>query len=70
MYRCAVVSQAELEQLRRIKEVVRLGHLSSVEPTKIVLDHGAVPEDPDTLYVDCSASAIQIPPAVPVFDGE
>ena len=27
MYRCAVVSQAELEQLRRIENVVRLGRL-------------------------------------------
>ena len=70
MYRCAVVSQAELEQLRRIKDVVRLGRLRSVERTQIVLDHGAQPADPDTLYVDSSASAIQIPPAVPVFDGD
>ena len=70
MYRCAVVSQAELEQLRRIENVVRLGRLRLVESTKIILDHGALPADPDTLYVDCSASAIQIPPAVPVFDGD
>ena len=70
MYRCAVVSQAELEQLRRIKDVVRFGRLRSVERTKIVLDHGAQPADPDTLYVDSSASAIQIPPSVPVFDGD
>jgi hypothetical protein len=70
MYRCAVVSQAELEQLRRIKDVVRLGRLRSVERTKIVLDLGATPADPDTLYVDSSASAIQIPPAVPVVDGD
>jgi hypothetical protein len=41
-----------------------------VERTKIVLDHGAAPADPDTLYVDSSAAAIQTPPAVPVFDGD
>ena len=29
MYRCATVTQAELEQLRRIKDVVRLGHVQS-----------------------------------------
>jgi hypothetical protein len=68
-YRCATLSQAELSQLRRIKNIVRLGHLRSIEPTQIKLDHGAVAADPDTLYVDCSASALQTPPSVPVFDG-
>jgi hypothetical protein len=38
MYRCAVVSQAELEQLRRIKDVVRLGRLRSAERTMSTRD--------------------------------
>lgn len=70
LYRCAVVSQAELAQLRRVDNIVRLGRLRSVEPTQLTLDRGAVPADPDTLYVDCSASALRAPPALPVFDGE
>jgi hypothetical protein len=69
-YRCAIVSMAELAQLRRIKDVVRLGHVRSIEPAQIVLDHGSVAADPDTLYVDCSAAAIVMPPNLPVFDGE
>jgi hypothetical protein len=69
-YRCAVVSQAELAQLRRIEDIVRLGHVRCVEPTRIVLDKGTVPAEHDTLYVDCSASAIVMPPALPVFDGD
>ena len=69
-YRCAVVSQTELAQLRRIEDIVRLGHVRSLEPTRIVLDRGAVPAEPDTLYIDCSASAIVLPPALPVFDGD
>jgi hypothetical protein len=67
-YRCAIVSQLELVQLRRIKDVVRLGHLRSVEQTRIVLDHGVLPADPDTLVVDCSAGGITTPPKIPVFD--
>ena len=63
MYRCAVVSQAELGQLRRVEDVVRLGRLQAVELTKIILDHGALHADPDTLYVDCSASGISDSPA-------
>ena len=69
-YRCAVVSLTELAQLRRIKDIVRLGHVRCIEPTQIILDKGSVPAEPDTLYIDCSASAIVMPPAVPVFDGD
>jgi hypothetical protein len=70
MYRCAIASQAELEQLRRIEDIVRLGHLHSVEPTLITLEGGSLPADPDTLYIDCTASGIQVPPDLPVFDGD
>ena len=70
MYRCAVVSQGELAELRRIKDIVRLGRLRAVEPARIALEHGSRDADPDTLYVDCSAGAIQTPPAVPVFQGD
>jgi hypothetical protein len=69
-YRCAVVSQTELDQLRRINDIVRLGHVRSIGATQIVLDQGTVPADPDTLYIDCSACAIVKPPVMPVFDGD
>jgi hypothetical protein len=68
-YRCCTVSRDELDLLRGIADVVRRGRLQAIEPTRIVLDQGAVPADPDTLYVDCSASAIQSLPGLPVFDG-
>jgi hypothetical protein len=68
-YRCCTVSRAELGVLRGIADVVRLGRLQAIEPARIVLDKGAVAAKPDTLYVDCSASAIQPLPGLPVFDG-
>jgi hypothetical protein len=68
-YRCGTVSRDELALLRRIGDVVRLGRLRAVEPTRIVLDHGSLPAESDTLYIDCSASAIQPQPGLPVFDG-
>lgn len=67
-YRCCTVSRDELSLLRSIVDVVRLGRLQAIEPTRIHLDQGALPADPDTLYVDCSASAIQPLPGLPVFD--
>lgn len=68
-YRCCTVSRDELALLRSIADVVRLGRLQAVEPGRLVLDGGALQAPPDTLYVDCSASAIQPQPGLPVFDG-
>jgi hypothetical protein len=70
MYRCATVSRAELEQLRRIEDVVRLGHVARIEPGKIVLDEGELPADPSTLYIDCTADGLEQRPTLPVFDGD
>lgn len=69
MYHCATVSQAELAQLRRIQNVVRLGRVQHIEPDRIVLDQGSIPTDVGVLHIDCSASAIEPKPAVPVFEG-
>lgn len=69
-YRCGTVCIDELALLRRIEDVVRLGRLRAVEPRRIVLDKGALAAEADTLYIDCSASAVQQPPKMRVFDGE
>ena len=69
-YRCAVVSPAELAQLRRVQHVVRLGRVRRIEPTRIECDRGVASAEPDTLYIDCSAAAIVHPPKLPVFDGD
>ncbi len=55
MYRCAIVSQAELEQLRRIDDVVRLGHVKEIEPGRVVLDGGSLQIAGSALYIDCTA---------------
>ncbi len=69
-YRCAVVSIGEREQLRRIANVVRLGRVRAISGDRLAMEKGTLPSDPDTLYIDCSASAITPPPNVPVFDGD
>jgi hypothetical protein len=69
-FRCAVVSQGEVALLRDIADIVRLGRVQAIEPARLLLDLGSVVADPDTLYIDCSACAIQMPPALPVFDAE
>ena len=55
MYRCAIVSQLELAQLRRIDHVLRKGHLRRVEPGRMQLDEGSVTVAQSALYIDCAA---------------
>jgi hypothetical protein len=55
--------------LRRIADVVRLGHVRRIEPDRIILDGGDIPTSPSTLHVDCTADGLARRPALPIFDG-
>jgi hypothetical protein len=68
MYRCATVTRAELEQLRRITDVVRMGHLLRIDAYEMVLDDGALATNRSTLYVDCTADGAEKRPATPIFE--
>ena len=57
----------ELDLLRTVENVVRLGHIKRVTLHEIVLDHGSVPLEPGALVVHCAASGLQYPPMVPVW---
>ncbi len=67
MYHYAIISEGEIEQLRRISDVVRLGRVEALEADRIILQQGVLPVLPGTLFVDCSASAALPRPIVPVF---
>ncbi|MFT4798702.1 MAG: hypothetical protein ACI9B8_003920 [Sulfitobacter sp.] len=70
MYRCATVTTEELEQLRRIKNVVRQGRVKSLRAGKIVLDEGDVELQGETLFVDCTADGLERRPVKSVFEGD
>ena len=57
----------ELELLRGVDHVVRLGHVRHITEREIVLDGGTVPLEPDSLVVHCAASGLQYPPLVPIW---
>ncbi len=57
----------ELDLLRTIEHVIRLGHVKHVSTGEIVLDNGVVPLAPGALIVHCAASGLQYPPLVPVW---
>jgi hypothetical protein len=57
----------ELDLLRTIENVVRLGHILEVTPGEIVLEDGAVRLPAGALVVHCAASGLQYPPLVPIW---
>jgi hypothetical protein len=57
----------ELDLLRTIEDVVRLGHIRQVTRQEIVLDRGSVPLAAGSLVVHCAASGLQYPPMVPLW---
>jgi hypothetical protein len=70
MFRNAIVSRGEVELLRRIGDVVRMGRVRRIEREAIELEGGTVPVAPGRLFVDCTAAGLSGRPGVPVFDGD
>lgn len=70
MFHYATISTGEIEELRKISSVIRMGRVQSITIDTITLDGGAVPVEPGTVFIDCSASAVTIRPAIPVFQGD
>ena len=68
MYRCAILSQAELASLRRITNVVRLGQVVRLGAEEIELDDGTIPTDREQIHVDCTAAGLRLGPARPIFE--
>jgi hypothetical protein len=70
MMRGATVSAGELEQLRRVERVVRMGRVRRIDRHEIVLDEGSIPTDPDRLHVHCASAGLSDGPPRPTFTDE
>lgn len=60
----------ELEQLRTIENVVRLGHLEAVDAGRLTFADGQATVARDALVVHCAADGLKYPPLVPVWRPE
>jgi NAD(P)-binding Rossmann-like domain len=69
MFHYATISTGEIAELRRITNVIRKGRVQSITTDIITLDGGSVTVEPGTVFIDCSASAVEIRPAIPIFQG-
>lgn len=70
MFHYATISKGEIAQLQRITNVIRMGHVLEIDGSGMTLTQGKVAVDPGTLYIDCTASAVEARAAVPIFDGD
>ena len=68
MYHCATLSQVEIDQLRQITDVVRLGHVHAIEADRIRLAQGDLPTGSGQVHVDCSAYGLRRAAARPIFE--
>jgi hypothetical protein len=69
MFHQATISRGELDLLRKVNNVVRGKHVRRIDANSVVFDHGEMTVGGDTLYIDCTARAINWVPPKPVFDG-
>jgi hypothetical protein len=70
MFHGATVSQMELKQLRRIKNIIRMGRVQKITSNEIVLEQGTIETNADYVHVDCSASAISNLTIKPIFQDD
>lgn len=70
MARTPTLASWELDLLRTIENVVRLGHVHRVTRGAITLTEGTVTMDDDALVVHCAAAGLPNPPMVPIWGAD
>ncbi|MGA7911263.1 MAG: NAD(P)-binding protein [Candidatus Dormiibacterota bacterium] len=67
MYRGTMLSSHELDAVRQIKDVVRLGRVRRIEADRIQLDRGEAVTRPEVVHIDCAALGLNNAPGTPIF---
>lgn len=67
MAKTPTLAQWELDLLRSIERVVRLGHVRGVQPRRIELADGDLRIDRRAVVVHCAAAGLQYPPLKPIW---
>ena len=69
-FRAGTVSDTEIAKIRTVRDILRKGRVQRITVDKIVFEDGEEEAaEPDTLYVDCSASGTSFRPLEPIFQG-
>ena len=67
MLKGATSSLGELDQLRRIENVVRLGHVERIDLDAIRLERGSIPTSPRHLHIHCASTGLSDNIPRPIF---
>ena len=67
VFRGATLSQPELDTLRQIDDVVRLGRVRRIGTQRITFDDAELPNNENQVFVDCTAAGVRRVESRPVF---
>jgi hypothetical protein len=67
MFHYATISEAEVALLRQIRRVIRRGRVQAIAAAGLVFADGHQAIEGETLYVNCTASAVEPRASVPMF---
>jgi NAD(P)-binding Rossmann-like domain len=70
MMKGGTVSIGELDELRRIEDVVRLGHVERIDLDEIVLEQGSIRTTADHLHIHCAAAGLSDNPPKTIFTAD
>ncbi|GAA4719543.1 FAD/NAD(P)-binding protein [Nocardioides conyzicola] len=70
MAKAPTLGRWELDQLRTIEDVVRLGHIRTAHRGRLDLTEGSVAVAGDAVVVDCAADGLKARPRVPIWGPE
>jgi hypothetical protein len=70
MLKGATSSAGELEQLRRVENLVRLGRVERIDRDVITLQRGSIPTSPRHVHVHCASAGLSDNPPLPIFADE
>ena len=70
MAKAPTLAMWELEKLRSLENVVRRGHIETVDRGKLTFADGSVAVADDAVVVHCAADGLKYPPRVPVWRPE
>jgi hypothetical protein len=70
MMHYATISVGEVAVLREIRDVIRKGRVRSIERDGLYFETAHVPIAPGALYIDCTASAVERRPPMPIFQND
>lgn len=66
MYRGGMLSAYEIDRVRQVEDVVRLGRVRRIERERLVLEEGELPTG-GSLHIDATAAGLRLVPPEPIF---